>query len=282
MQIIPILIAILGMTAFLHSVRWAQNRRAHIYAIAACNYLVAAVVFVWWAVFQNAPVHSDVLLRGIIIGLFYGLAFFLIIYGFNAIGVGRTSTIVNLAVAIPVVASIFIWNEYAGPRLMVGILLAAIAVPLIFMPGNFKTSGFQIRPSFVFIFALLFVIQGLAYTLMKSFERLARPDEKPILLAAVFITAAALTAVVMLLAKAKADGRDLFHGIFTGIWNAVANIGLVASLTVAAGTVVFPTVTAGTIIAVALLSIVLWNERYRPLTWLGLLLAVFAVILINL
>jgi drug/metabolite transporter (DMT)-like permease len=269
------------MTAFLHSIRWAQNRRAHIYAVAASNYLVAAVVFVWWVIFARVPVHSDVLIRGVIIGLFYGTAFFLIIYGFDSIGVGRTSTIVNLALAIPVLASIFIWHEHVGALLISGIILAAISIPLIFLPGS-SAQKLRIRPSFVFAFTFLFIAQGLAYTIMKSFEQLGRPAEKPVLLAGIFIAATFLTVIIMIFARAKADGRDLFHGIFTGICNIISNVGLVVSLTLAAGTIVFPTVTAGTIIAVTLFSIILWNERYRPLTWLGLLLAVISVILINL
>jgi drug/metabolite transporter (DMT)-like permease len=278
---VPILFAILGMAAFLHSLRWAQQRRAHIYAVAASNYIIAAVIFVWWAIFAHAPVHFDVLLRGSAIGALYGVAFFLLMYGIGAIGVGKTSTIVNLAQAIPVLASIIIWGERPGSLLIAGICGTAIAIPLIFLPGTASQSR-RIRGAVVVAMTLLYIAQGAAYTIMKSFERLGRPDEKPILLAALFVTAAILTSVLVALVRAKADGRDLFHGIATGCFNAVSNIALVASLAVAAGTVVFPTVTAGTIIVVVLSSIILWNERYRPVTWGGRAHATTSVILINL
>jgi drug/metabolite transporter (DMT)-like permease len=296
---IPILFAILGMTAFLHSLRWAQFRRVHIYAVAASNYIAASVIFIWWVIFSHVPMHSDVLIRGCAIGGLYGIAFFLLVYGLESIGVGKTSVIVNLAQAIPILASIIIWGERPGELLIIGIFGTAVAIPLVFLPENrvawpeaqrghvFR----RIRLSVFLAMTGLYIAQGAAYTIMKSFERLDRPGEKPVLLAALFVTAAVLTTILLFLrewaTRSKrslpvADGNDLFHGVFTGLCNAVSNIALVAALTVAAGTVVFPTVTAGTIIAVTLLSILFWRERYRPLTWFGLALAVVSVILINL
>jgi drug/metabolite transporter (DMT)-like permease len=278
---IPILFAILGMTAFLHSLRWVQYRRAHIYAVAASNYVTAAVIFIWWIAFSQTSVHLDVLLRGGAIGLLYGMAFFLLMYGVESIGVGKTSVIVNLAQAIPILASIAIWGERPGWLLIVGICLAAIAIPLIFLPSTVAGNR-RIRGKVVLAMTVLYIAQGAAYTIMKSFERLGRHDEKPVLLAGLFIVAAILTSAIVLFLRAKADGRDLFHGILTGCCNIVSNAALVAALAVAAGTVVFPTVTAGTIIAVTLSSVLIWRERYRPIAWLGLLLAVISVILINL
>jgi drug/metabolite transporter (DMT)-like permease len=278
---IPILFAILGMTAFLHSLRWVQYRRAHIYAVAASNYVTAAVIFIWWIAFAHVPVHIDVLFRGSIIGLLYGTSFFLLMYGIEAVGVSKTSIIVNLAQAIPVLASIAIWGERPGLLLIVGICLAAIAIPLIFLPST-TTVNRRTRGKVVLAMTVLYIAQGTAYTIMKSFERLGRPDEKPVLLAGLFIVAAFLTSGIVIFLRAKADGRDLFHGILTGCCNVVSNASLVAALAVAAGTVVFPTVTAGTIIAVTLSSVIIWRERYRPMAWLGLALAVISVVLINL
>lgn len=278
---IPILFAILGMTAFLHSLRWAQHRRAHIYAVAASNYMAAAIIFVWWVAFAHVPTHFDVLFRGGVIGLLYGTSFFLLMYGIESIGVGKTSIIVNLAQAIPVLASIAIWGERPGGILIAGICLAAIAIPLIFLP-SVSANNRRTRGKVVLAMTVLYIAQGTAYTIMKSFERLGRPDEKPALLAGLFITAAVLTSTIVVFLRAKADGRDLFHGALIGGCNVVSNAALVAALALAAGTVVFPTVTAGTIIAVTLSSVLIWHERYRPIAWLGLALAVVSVILINL
>jgi len=147
---------------------------------------------------------------------------------------------------------------------------------------NAATESRRIRPVVVLAMITLYIAQGAAYTIMKSFERLGRPDEKFTLLAGIFVTASILTTVLVMFKRPKADGNDLFHGVFTGCCNAMSNITIVAALAVAAGTVVFPTVTAGTIIVATLLSVVFWRERYRPLTWLGLALAVISVILINL
>lgn len=269
------------MTAFLHSLRWVQYRRAHIYAVAASNYITAAVIFVWWIIFAHVPVHIDVLFRGGVIGLLYGTSFFLLMYGLETVGVGKTSIIVNLAQAIPVLASIAIWGERPGWLLIAGICLAAIAIPLIFLP-SISANSRRTRGKVVLAMTALYIAQGTAYTIMKSFERLGRPDEKPVLLAGLFMVAAFLTSTIVVFLNAKADGRDLFHGVLTGCCNVVSNAALVAALALAAGTVVFPTVTAGTIIAVTLSSVLIWRERYRPLTLLGLTLAVISVILINL
>jgi uncharacterized membrane protein len=127
----------------------------------------------------------------------------------------------------------------------------------------------------------LYFAQGLAYTVMKSFEMLDRPSDKPLMLAGLFGTAAVFTASIYLLKFQRPSPKDIYHGVITGLCNALSNVALVSALTLGAASVVFPTFTVGTIALVTLASIFLWHERYSLRAWIGLVIACVSIALMN-
>ena len=275
-----ILASVLAMVGFIQSLRWGQLRGANTYAVASVNYCLAAVVFIFWFLLTTLPVNTSVVIAGLVCGLIYAACFFLLLYCMHWVGVGRTATTINLAPAVPIIISIFVWNEIPTILTVIGIIIAAVSIPLILM----SKSEHHKRLHFVGLMAVagLFVAEGLINTIFKWFEQLGLPQQRPGLLAAIFVAAAIVTVAVVLHRKLTIRKVDVFHGTITGMFNVVANIMFLYCLTLAAAGVIFTTIMTSTLILTAITSMLLWGERYSRKTVLGLILAIIAVLLLNL
>jgi drug/metabolite transporter (DMT)-like permease len=265
---------------FLNWLRVAQRQGTSIFVLAAANYIFSSILFLSWCLLAKTGVHSESIIHGVIIGALYGSSFFLVLYCIGNLGLARTGTIINLALAIPVLASIIAWNEKPTSLVIIGLVAVTISIPMILLPRARQ----QPRINLVTISAaaVLFISQGLAYTVFKSFERLAMRPEKPVMLCALFLTAALITTVLLVIKRIKPDKRGIGNGIITGLFNSMAAAALAAALERAPATVVFPTITALTIVFSTLLGVVYWRERYGMVSLLGIALAVISVVLINL
>ncbi len=274
------LLAIIGAVGFVQSLRLAQFKKCRLYAVAAINYCFAAAVFACWVVFGRITICLDVLAGGLLCGCIFGTTFFLLLYCLNEMGVGKTVTTINLAQAIPILASIIIWGERPGVLTGAGIVFAGVAIPLILLPKMQNQQRTSVGG--VIALAVLFFTQGVVYTTFKWFESLHRPGEKSVLLMGLFAAAALITVIVAIFSKSKPTARDWFGGFVIGGFNVLGNVALLTALALAAANVALPTITALVVVLNALCSMWFWSERYAKRTYLGLALAVIAVLLVNL
>jgi len=239
------------------------------------------MVFVIWSAAAGIGFRAESFLYGCAVGLCYGTSFFLLLSGMRSVGVAKTTTVVNLAYVIPVVASIVIWGEKLTILPGVGIILSLIAIPLILLPS--KNTGTE-KPNIaraMLSLGGLYVAQGTAYAIMKGFERLGRSEEKPLMLAGLFGAAAVCTFFVYLVKFRKPQFKDVYHGIITGGCNAFSNASLLGAVMIMAASVVFPTFTVGTIVLVTITSLFVWQERYSVRAWIGILLACVSIVMMN-
>lgn len=279
-KIIYISLATLTSVLFIQSIRWSQHRGANVYSYATVNYMTAAIAFYLWAGVSGSPWSMAGALHGAGIGLCYGLTFLLINYCFRHFGVSRTTTVTYMAQAVPILASIVIWHERPSLIVMFGIAGTLIAIPLIVLQPERRTEKFA--AVVIAAVALLFFGQGLAFTLMKSFERMHIGQQQLTMLAVLFSVAACTTGSFSVWRRSAIGRREIETGMLTGLLNLVNNFFVMIALSVAAATIVFPTFTASTIALTTLVSMLLWHERYSPRAWLGLAIAVVSVVLINL
>lgn len=274
-----ILASVLAIVGFIQSLRWGQLRGADTYAVALVNYCLAALVFIFWYLLAALPLNIPVMIAGLICGFIYAACFFLLLYCMHWVGVGRTATTINLSPAVPIIISIFLWNEIPTILTVIGIIIAAISIPLILM----SKSEHHKRLHFVGLLAVagLFTAEGLINTIFKWFERLGLPQQRPGLLVAIFIAAATVTITVVLHRRLVIRKVDIFHGAIAGIFCVFSNIMFLYCLTLAAAGIIFTTIMTSTLIITAITSMLLWRERYSRKTVLGLVLAVIAVLLLN-
>ncbi|MFO0485405.1 MAG: EamA/RhaT family transporter, partial [Sphingobacteriia bacterium] len=76
--------------------------------------------------------------------------------------------------------------------------------------------------------------------------------------------------------------RNVLSGLVLGVPNYFSIIVLLLALRQVAGTLFFPLNNVGQLLIISLAGIVLFRERYPPLSWLGLGLAMVAILLVSL
>jgi len=275
-----LILAIVFSAAFSHMIRYGQHRKQNMLWVGPANYWTATTLclFFWVA----AP-HPEVSLAKGALGLVAGVAlcsaYFFINSAIRVAGVGMTQSMSRLSVALPVVASIVIWQERPSLGQSIGLGLALVAIPLLTRGRGLVGSERNIWKSFV-LFGN-FVTIGIVGVAMKSYSR-ALSGGEPAFLTLMFLTAAIGTQVVVSLRHSRPTLSDLLVGMALGVTNVISNYGIIYALATLPGTVVFPTVSAAAILVTSVSAAIIWGERYTRIAILGMVIAVFALILINL
>ncbi len=197
-----------------------------------------------------------------------------------------TATIANkLSLVIPVLFSIFLYNEQAGPMKILGI---ALAFPAVYLTTRVK--GEEGKVPSLFWPALLFLGSGLLDTLVKFVEQryLDTPQLQAEYTIHVFSTAAVigtlLVTVLALLGKIKLHPRNIIAGIVLGIPNFFSIYYLIRLLNsdYMQSSASIPVSNIGVVVASSLAAIFIFKEKANKQRIIGLVLAVAAILLITL
>jgi drug/metabolite transporter (DMT)-like permease/dienelactone hydrolase len=278
---LSLLAATILMGGFAVVVRFGQRRGDDSLAVAALNYLTASLCFV--PLFRPFPVPEAgerTLAIGVLGGLLDPSAYMLMLPVLETKGVAIASAAMRLSVIIPVLLSLFLWQEVPNAWQGVGALLALAALPLLVTgrARNVAATPTRWGPMLV---AALFLTNGGCSTITKLFHVLGRAEERPVLFAILFGVAAAYAGTVWAVRSRKLTVGAVAVGAFLGLVNAAANLSLISALDRYSGVVVFPVTGAGGLVFAVLFSAVAWKERPNRWGLLGVTLAVTAVTLVN-
>ena len=221
----------------------------------------------------------------IIMGTGFIAIFNLVAYCTRIDGI-TTATIANkLSLVIPVLFSIFLYNEQAGSLKILGIVLAFPAVYL-----TTRVKGEEGKVQSLFWPALLFLGSGLLDTLVKFVEQryLDTPQVQAEYTIHVFSTAAligtVLVTVLAILGKIKLHPRNIVAGIVLGIPNYFSIYYLIRMLNsdYMQSSASIPVSNIGVVVASSLAAIFIFKEKASKQRIIGLVLAVAAILLITL
>ncbi len=275
--IIFILTAILST----HGMRFAQGRRCRMDWVGVWLYATSTACAAAWVVANDLPVTSTDAVQGFIAGVALGLTYLFFVGTIRRFGVGIAHLTRQLGLAIPILASLFIWGELEllTPLRVLGLALVFAALPLMSRPAALPherhRAGLWLLPVMLFAFA------GLANVLFKAYSEL--PGRGHTVSYLIFLCAGA---GVMVLGRALGERkgfqrRDLLFGLLIGLDNALLNFSRVRAIETVAGTKAFPTMSLGVILLSLTLAAVIWKERFRGRVLVGMALAVLALILVN-
>lgn len=288
----------LGFTvSFSHLLRLSQARTRRPMLAACVNYVVAAVACALWAA-AAGNWNSQTLILGGLAGFTYVSSLVLMLPTMRRSGVSITGAVVQLSLMVPVAVSIWRFGERPNELQTLGILTTAVALPLL--AGSSGSSG-DARPGRLSPLApILFLSTGASQVVMKEFAAVRPPGDLPLYSAALFASASVFTALWMAFTGDTGrhdgaspsggehpqldEGKELSEGgigVLLGIINVLQLVFLLLALRELPAIIVFPVSAALGIAVNAVLSMALWKERPRPSGWLGIALAVVAVVLLN-
>ncbi len=273
------ILSMVFMAAFGHVMRFGQTRSMNMPWIGAVNYLFGALCcWLWWLSEGRANLRWEAWLFGGLTGACFVSAYFLMVPCLRTAGVGITQSVGRLSVVMPVAASVFLWHEIPTVVQGCGLFLALASLPLLAQhnaaPGAPRGERWKL------ILILFFLTQGIAALAMKAYKERVPAGGETAFLACLF-TVAAVGNLLALLEEDTPRGPDLFTGMTLGAVNVLANYSLMHALWLLPGAIVFPATSVGSIILSAAAAVVIWRERYRGITLVGLILSGIALVLLN-
>ncbi|MFN4083737.1 MAG: EamA/RhaT family transporter [Bacteroidia bacterium] len=202
----------------------------------------------------------------------------------QTISVSASMVAAKLSVVIPVVASVFLYNEALSMFKMAGIILSLIAVWFISNKdedAHLKDNKYLLLPLIVFIGS------GLIDTMLKLMQsKFIPPLNEALIVTLVFANAFAFGVLYLsyqtITGKTTINLKSLVWGVFLGLPNYFSMFFLVKTLTLFDASMIFPINNIGIVGLSTFAGIWFFNEKLNNLNKAGLVLAILSIIVISL
>ena len=173
---------IFGNFVFAMSLRLARDRKYHYLTVGTINYGVAAVLAVAWLLWQGSPtLDLLVIALGIVNGLQYQISLAVLFTVVELVGIGITFGIIRLSIALPTLASIFLWGEQPAALQVAGLALAFVALPLLGSDAHQAARGQRGRSLLTWgVLLAVLILSGAGFLAAKAFTVWSTPDYQPL------------------------------------------------------------------------------------------------------
>lgn len=249
------------------------------------NYLIASI-FGFMFLTSNVNILTLFSESWFYLAVIEGILFIsvFVLFGISSqkVGVAVTAVASKMSVVLPIIAGILIYHDSVLFTKILGITIALLAFYLSFR----KNKSMSTISRFTFLPLLLFVGNGLVDTLLKVAEHFYLQDDKGYFVTIIFLTAMvigfAITLYKVIVHKEKIELKNLIGGSFLGIFNILTTYFMVLALAYMESSRMFPILNAGIVSTTALVGVFLFREKLSLINWMGIILSIFAIILISL
>lgn len=284
-----LLLRILFTVAFSHLLRLSQARTRRPVGAAAVNYLVAALACGVWIAWTRGGWHPHTVVLGSLAGFTYVTSLVMILPAMQRSGVSLVGAVTQLSLMAPVGVSVWRFHEVPNRYQAGGIALSLVALPVLSATSSVQTE--ERRARFDPLILLLFASTSASQVLMKEFSATCPPGDLPLYSGALFAAATVFT--LLWLAWQGGGGSETPSpeggwassewaiGTVLGTANVLQLVFLLLALRSLPAVVVFPLSAVLGLSANVAASMLFWKERPPPAGWLGIGLAVGAVLLLN-
>jgi drug/metabolite transporter (DMT)-like permease len=261
------------------------------------NYAVAAILgFLAAVALRQNHISTSTALLAAATGVLFVAGLLIWARAIQVAGLALSVVAMRTAVVIPLLAAAVIWRERPSPLELIGSAVALLALSLVLsevarpkhaegkLDDTAKTtpdSRFPIPSSLLWL-VLLFLADGLVMVPALVFQKEMPARETMPFQTVIFVTAFLVTTLLYYLRRPRLNPQTLKWGALLGTANLGNYLFLVLALAVLPGLVVYPVIAAGEVGLTAAAGVVFWRERVGLRSWLGIALAVLALVLIRL
>ena len=276
---IYLLTAAFSITTLSLIMRYSTLKTKTPWGVIQANYITAAAIMAAIIVATRALVPSTFTLTlGAITGLTYTAGMYLNLNLMSKRGAAITSSMIQLAVLIPITASIILYKETISLTQLAGILLAVTSLPLL---ASKPMQKIELDKQLLPMIITTIIVVGFSQLSSKILIQSGHGAENYYFFLAIFTSASILVTPFTLKNRATIHPRDATYGMGVGTFNMLSNMSLLLALTTLPGAIVFPVSSAGSLLMVTISAIILFKEKVSRLNTMGILLTLIAVILIN-
>lgn len=274
-----ILLSVSCSLCIAHLLKIVQRKELSVVPILVINYVTAAGLSLLNTDRQVVVNETSfiTLCFATAVGSLFIINFFLYSYSLEKNGVGISIAAMRLSLVLPVIVSVWFYNEKLQAYNYVGILFVFISL-LLLIPTAKQTKGVTFSVSLMFIFLL----NGLVDVLLKIYDREFAPILSKDHFLFLIFSAAFFVGVSYLVVKKslKFDLKSIFYGILIGIVNLYSSFFLLSALEKLSGALVFSTTNLLNVFLGTILGYFYWRDQLVMKQCWGIILAVFAIILL--
>lgn len=221
----------------------------------------------------------------LLLGVTFIATFYIFAISSQKVGVALTSVASKMSVVIPVLLGLWLLPHETVTLLAgIGLVMALLAFYLTLGSGSNRS----FPKKYVIFPLLLFLGNGINDTLMKYTEHKHVVDNNDLVLflSIIFIASLLVGSTITIIRYFKGKFQFHFRNIIAGAILGFLNFGstyyILKSMGVFDSSVVFPVANAGIVTLSALTGFLLFKEKLKLQNWMGILLALLAILLIAL
>ena len=253
-------------------------------SVVAANYLTAFLPSLLYLIFTGTTqLSASTVLFGIGGGILWPGTFFLLVFGIGKYGISIASPLSRMAVAVPALFGILILGEGLTSALAVGLLFTLGAV-IMMAPG--KVESLQLDRDFLWYLPVTFIAYGITQLWTNLFNNYGGQGENFQYITGVFFWSIPFAWAYVWWFGLKVTRRTFLFGGAIGICNFLALVGNVwglQSVTFAENSAIYYMLQGGlSMLAIFLGGILIWHEPVQRRNWVGIGLAIAAIVLLNL
>ena len=266
-----------------------QNSKGNRYGIILGNYLICVLISL-----ISLPDRSLVfrgsfvtILCGLIGGFFFVAGLVTMQSSTRLNGATLTTVFARMGLVISLAISIFVFGEKPSFPQIVGVVLILAALVMINGPADEQTeTALETGKAHTGALILTMLANGGGSSMSKIFEQVGTRDQDELYFLFVFFTAAVLTAGLLILERKKTGKallwKEMAAGIAVGIPNYYSSFLLLLALVALPAIIVYPINSTGSILIVMAVDALIFHQKYSKRQWLGILLVLVAMVLLNL
>ncbi len=200
------------------------------------------------------------------------------------IGIALSTVSSKMSVIFPVYFGILLYDDEINIYKIIGILFTLLSFYFILK----KDKNIPFRKLYFYFPLILFIGNGYNDTLQTYCQRVFKMDNNMILLFMVVIYITALLTGILIFTYKKithpasyfVHRNSVIGGIILGVFNFATTFFFLKSVGLYQSTFVFPVFNVSIVSLTALIGFFFFREKLRPLNWLGIALAIIAIITI--
>lgn len=256
------------------------------FSAISINYLVAAVSGI--LIFNRVldfNYEAGMWIIAVIVGvIFYGV-FHLFAICSQKISITMTAMASKMSVVIPIIVTLFLFNESITILKIVGIIVIIISLYLMLKPDKQN----PIKRILLLIPISIFIFTGISDTLFKVTQvsynindAIMSAQFVSLVFALSFISAVVTAPFFKVKPKLFFQKKNIIAGLVLGLINFLAVFFFTYSMIDFEGSLFFPIFNASVVGLTAISGMLLFKEKMSKINIFGLILAIFAIVLINL
>lgn len=257
-----------------------EGRCRHTMGMFVVNYLICMVLACLFAgriaFYSPQQGFHLALLLGCMAGVLFLVCFVLLQLNIQKNGVAMASTFMKLGVVISTLIAIVVFRESPGLNQGIGIILAILAILLIHTDSR-ETK----KASWGWLLPVLLICGGITDSMANVFDKVGDPAVKDYYLFYTFGAAFVCALFMMFIRHEKIGKWEFISGVLVGIPNYFSTRFLLLSLGKVPAVIVYPAVSAGTIILVSLAGALLFRESLSRRKLTALFIICIALVLLN-